>query len=150
MNLQTFLIPILAAAAFAAPATSLADHKHKDHHDHHGDWHHGSNYYYSRPSYGYYGYRPYYGYGYPRTTFGLSIYSRPTYYTSSVYRGYEYSDSLAADVQRALKRRGYYHGYIDGDIGAGSRAAIRAYQRDHRLAVTGRIDSALLRSLNVG
>ena len=53
------------------------------------------------------------------------------------------------DVQRALKRRGYYAGAIDGDIGPGSRSAIRAFQADRGLRVTGRIDSTLLRSLGI-
>ena len=52
-------------------------------------------------------------------------------------------------MQRALQRRGYYRGYVDGDIGPGSRAAIRSYQARHGLYVTGRIDSALLRSLGI-
>ena len=67
-----------------------------------------------------------------------------------MYRGSVVQDSLAADVQRALKSRGYYYGSVDGLIGSGSRAAIRAYQRDHRMSITGRIDRALLRSLRIG
>jgi peptidoglycan hydrolase-like protein with peptidoglycan-binding domain len=53
------------------------------------------------------------------------------------------------DVQQALRRRGYYHGSIDGDAGPGTRGAIRAYQDDRGLAVTGRIDAALVRSLGI-
>ncbi len=91
-----------------------------------------------------------YSYGYPRTAIGISV-SRPLYSSSrSVYRGYTYSDDLAVDVQVALKRRGYYYGSIDGTVGPATRAAIRAYQRDRRLAMTGRIDTSLLRSLGVG
>lgn len=55
----------------------------------------------------------------------------------------------AVAVQRALSARGYYGGPIDGDIGPGSRAAIRAYQADHGMEVTGEIDGQLLRSLGV-
>lgn len=164
------LTPLLAALALSAPA-ALADHKVKVYRDLDGDGHYNKKSY-KLPHYGYrdryyggsgygYGYRPYYGYGYPRyygysyprTTFGLSFSTRPTYYSSSrVYRPSSYStnNSLAAEVQSALKRRGYYRGAIDGDIGSGSRAAIRAYQRDRGLSVTGRIDSALLRSLRIG
>jgi hypothetical protein len=48
---------------------------------------------------------------------------------STYGRSYDRSaDYLSVDVQRALKRRGYYSGAIDGDIGPGSRAAIRRYQ----------------------
>lgn len=171
----TALLP--AIALLAAPLAGLADHKvtvyrdndrdghynkktydthHHDYHDYRGGY--GNHGYGNHGNHGYgggygYGYRPsYYGsdcyyprYGY--STFGLSYYSRPT----TVYRGYsaDYGNSLAADVQRALQRRGYYRGYVDGDIGPGSRAAIRSYQARHGLYVTGRIDSALLRSLGI-
>jgi len=60
-----------------------------------------------------------------------------------------YSNELAVDVQRALRRDGYYYGDIDGDIGPESRAAIREYQRDRGLSATGRIDTALLRALRI-
>ena len=57
--------------------------------------------------------------------------------------------SISVDVQIALRRRGYYHGPIDGDIGPGSRAAIRSYQYHNGLPVTGYIDRPLLRSLGL-
>ena len=113
--------------------------KHYDYDHHHGYY----PYYY--PYYGgYYGwYRPYSWY--PWSTVGLSYYG-----SGSRYARYSYGDSLAVDVQRALRSRGYYRGRIDGEIGSGSRSAIRNYQRDHGLGVSGRIDTALLRSLRVG
>jgi hypothetical protein len=122
------------------------------HHHHHYRGHYGYGYG-SAYRYGYghgYGYRPYY-YGGP--SIGFSYHSRPSYYSSTVYRGVpasNASDELAVDVQRELQRRGYYRGAIDGDIGPGSRSAIRAYQADRGLAATGRIDSRLLRSLGIG
>ena len=131
----------------------------RDRHDDHRRGSHVS----IRPYYGYgYGYGSGYGYGYGSSSYGRSpyYYSRPgigfSYYgrPSSVYRGQavygSYSDSLAVDVQRELRRRGYYRGAIDGDIGPGSRAAIRAYQYDRGLSATGRIDSSLLRALGIG
>jgi len=57
--------------------------------------------------------------------------------------------SVEFDVQRALAARGYYGGVIDGDIGPRSRAAIRTYQVDKGLPVTGLIDHPLLRSLRL-
>ena len=111
--------------------------------------------YYNRPYYYGSGYRPYYGYGYG-PSLGLSFYTSPTYYSrSTVYRGVprdsvSESDNLAAEVQRALKRRGYYNGGIDGDIGPASRSAIRSYQEDRGLSVTGRIDRSLLNALGIG
>jgi len=130
---------------------------------HHGRYY-GNHYggYYGRPygyggyGYGGYGYRNSYwgGYGYPYYSYGprigVSFYSRPTYYSSRVYRGSVANGSLAADVQRALRSKGYYHGSVDGLIGSGSRAAIRSYQRDRGMAITGRIDRELLRSLRIG
>src|SRR5690606_27084334 len=117
---------------------------------------------------GYYGHRHgYYGRSYyRRPSVGLSFYSSPAYYYSSpsyyttrrytTYRtaprsyATSYESELSVEVQQALKRRGYYRGAIDGDIGPGSRAAIRAYQADRGLAVTGRIDSSLLNALGIG
>jgi hypothetical protein len=148
------LLPLLAASfVLALPATSLADRRVFYHGGHHysgrcysSHYHHG---YRTRP-YGYYGHGHGYRYrSYPRVAVGFSIFSRPTYTARPVYRGQVVSNRLAVDVQRALKRRGYYYGAIDGDIGSGSRAAIRAYQRDHGLAITGRIDSALVRALRI-
>jgi peptidoglycan hydrolase-like protein with peptidoglycan-binding domain len=73
--------------------------------------------------------------------------------TTPIYRATSYSRpaaaSIEADVQRALQRLGYYRGSIDGDIGPRSRAAIREFQGDTGLAVTGRIDGALLRTLGI-
>jgi len=169
MNSKTFCTSLLAAFALATPA--LADHNrttvyrdrdgdghynkktygHGDHHNH-GYYNRGYNRGYYGGGYGY-GYRPYYGYGggygygyrpYYGPSIGLSFSTNRSY-----NRGYSANDSLAVDVQRALQRRGYYRGYIDGDIGPGSRSAIRAYQRDRGLSVTGRIDTSLLRSLGV-
>jgi len=43
----------------------------------------------------------------------------------------------AQDVQRALKRAGYYTGPIDGKIGSGSKKAIVEFQQDHQLKADG-------------
>lgn len=98
------------------------------------------------------------GYCAPSTAIGFSLFSSPrysyrppTYYPSNYYRSTatSYSADLAVDVQRALRRSGYYYGDIDGDIGPESRAAIREFQRDRGLPATGRIDSSLLRALRI-
>ena len=151
---------LLGALCLAAPATGLS----RDHHHHH---HGNSNSHYSShrsyhcgPSISYRSYRPsYYGssygssYGYyPYSSYyaapsiGFSYVSTPTYYRASRA---DYGDDLAVDVQRALARRGFYRGAIDGDVGPGTRGAIREYQYRNGLEVTGRIDRSLLRSLGV-
>lgn len=175
----SFLIPALAAVSLAAFPTSAAardKHHHRDScRTSSRSVFIGSPYYYGRSSYRPYSYSPYrYGSSYyaspylstgyssrycaPRASIGFSIFSSPSYtyrasryYPSSDYRSSRasYSDDLAVDVQRALRRSGYYYGDIDGDIGPESRAAIREYQRDRGLPATGRIDSSLLRSLRI-
>ena len=50
-------------------------------------------------------------------------------------------------AQRQLKERGYYAGPVDGVIGPATENALRAYQRDRGLKVTGRLDSPTVRSL---
>jgi hypothetical protein len=77
--------------------------------------------------YGYYGYYPYdyYGYGYGQYGYGPSG------------DGYDYgqygdsSKSRVAELQRRLTKAGYYRGAIDGILGPQTRAAIRAYEREH-------------------
>lgn len=41
-------------------------------------------------------------------------------------------------TQEILKDKGYYHGQIDGIIGPQTRSALRRYQRENDLPVTGR------------
>lgn len=129
-----------------------SSHHSGNHHGHHhgGGSHHGHSHYYRsyRPYY-YSSFYPSYGYGYSP----YSYYSGPSvglsYTFSRDSRSVSYDDDLAVDVQRALARRGYYRGAIDGDVGPGTRGAIREYQYRNRLEVTGRIDRSLLRSLGL-
>lgn len=153
MKLTQFfpIVPVLAAIALlATPSTGFSDRKVTVYQDRDGDGHyhkkkievpqkkyysHGSSHYYHRP----YPYVHRYPYGY-----GPSV-------SVNVHRSYSsgYSDDLAADVQRELRRRGYYRGSIDGDIGPGTRSAISHYQYDRGLPATGRIDRNLIRSLGI-
>jgi peptidoglycan hydrolase-like protein with peptidoglycan-binding domain len=68
----------------------------------------------------------------------------------SVDYGTSRSGEATSVVQSALSKRGYYRGPIDGVIGAGSRRAIRAFQSDQGLPVTGLIDRKLLTALQLG
>lgn len=133
---------ILAAILLAFPAMSSAGHRPRvfiSSHCQPGPYFGRAPYYPYYPAYGYYAPGPVLSFSYvsrPR------VYNAPRYYTRSV-------SSLEADVQRALRRLGYYDGPVDGDIGPRSREAIRDYQDDHGLAITGRVDGSLLRSLGV-
>jgi len=60
-----------------------------------------------------------------------------------------YADSIVGQVQRKLKKLGYYTDKVDGEIGEHTRAAIRAYQEENNLEITGKIDKALLSSLEL-
>lgn len=98
-----------------------------------------------------------YYYGPPRTRFyregpDVAFYTTreevPTEYTSyeTVYEGGSVGGE-SVRVQKELARRGYYHGAIDGAIGPASRSAIRGYQADHHLHITGTISPSLVQSL---
>lgn len=50
-------------------------------------------------------------------------------------------------VQKALKHSGHDPGPIDGIIGARTTAALRAYQKEHGLSDTGRLDGPTLAKL---
>jgi peptidoglycan hydrolase-like protein with peptidoglycan-binding domain len=55
--------------------------------------------------------------------------------------------AMIREVQSELRRRGYAISAISGTVNAETVAAVRAYQADARLAVTGAVDDALLRQL---
>ncbi|MCX6968384.1 MAG: peptidoglycan-binding domain-containing protein [Verrucomicrobia bacterium] len=83
---------------------------------------------------------PYYGYYGPP----------PVYYERvPVVVGREVRDTMLVDAQRALARRGYYRGVIDGEFGPQSHAALVQWQADNRLRPTGRLTPETLRLLGV-
>ncbi len=57
--------------------------------------------------------------------------------------------SLVARVQLKLKRLGYYGGLVDGDLGRGTRGALRSFQYDRDLRATGSMDGPTLRALGL-
>jgi hypothetical protein len=95
---------------------------------------------------------PVYDYGYPY----YEDYANYYYPDNSDYRGRRaYSDERATVnievlVQSALARRGYYGGPVDGVVGSGTRSAIRQFQYDNGLPVTGQIDGQLAQALKIG
>lgn len=58
-----------------------------------------------------------------------------------------YDTDFIADVQFALRRQGYDIGAISGELDPGTRAAIRSFQRDHGLRVTGEPDRMVVAEL---
>ncbi|MBM3483183.1 MAG: hypothetical protein FJX66_07750 [Alphaproteobacteria bacterium] len=58
------------------------------------------------------------------------------------------SRALVTDVQTLLAERGYFHGEVDGRVGPVTREAVRRFQADAQLPVTGVIDERLKGELN--
>ena len=138
-------------------------------HVHHG-FHGVGNRVFVSGGYGYYGYYPYsYASYYPYADYGPDYYDVGTgnygynmdyssnYYPSdsvasapiSIVPAATGTDDLIMDVQTALQGQGYYTGKIDGEVGPMTRAAIRAFQADHQLPLTGRMDMRLLHALGI-
>ncbi len=67
--------------------------------------------------------------------------------TSTVHASSGFEASMAWKIEDALSRRGYDVGSVDGMVDATTRAAIRSYQEDAGLGVTGVADLSLLRHL---
>ena len=54
------------------------------------------------------------------------------------------------ESQQALARLGYSPGPPDGQIGLGTRQAIRAWQKDHALPADGYLSPAIVARLKAG
>ena len=79
------------------------------------------------------------GFGYP----DYSYYYPYSYYNDNGYLRVERA------VQEELAKLGYYYGPVDGTIGPETQRAIRWFQSVDKIPVTGRIDSATLRALQI-
>jgi peptidoglycan hydrolase-like protein with peptidoglycan-binding domain len=53
-------------------------------------------------------------------------------------------DAKIEEAQRQLLATGHYRGLVDGIVGARTKDAVVAYQREHGLQQTGSVDNALL------
>lgn len=56
-------------------------------------------------------------------------------------------DSRVKQVQQILADLGYAPGPIDGAMGPATESAVKAFQRDRKITMTGRITSDLLREI---
>jgi hypothetical protein len=97
----------------------------------------GGGYYYFDRGYWY----PAYGYDSRYTTYRFD---EPIYGYNSLEPG-----QVLVNVQRELRRQGYYRGAIDGLIGPQTRAALARYQRDNGLYVTRAVDGPTLAALGL-
>ena len=101
-------------------------------------------------SYGY-GYYPYGAYSYYDGDYYDDGYASSEYSQEPSQSEYDSGnpDSSVSQVQAALAREGYYHGAIDGSLGPATRNALRRYQRNQGLDVTGRIDRPVIEALGL-
>jgi len=76
---------------------------------------------------------------------GYRVIAYPAYVAYPVYATYPVETS----VQVELKKRGYYSGTIDGQIGPATSRSISVYQSKNGLKVTGTINQPLLVSLGI-
>ncbi len=121
---------------------------------HHGEYghHHGRNWWHNRCDTvilvggGYWGW--YDGWWYP--AWGYDPYYSYYDYDGPIY-GYDglTPDEAVANVQSELQRLGYYSGSVDGVLGPLTRDALRRYQRDQGISVTGAIDQPTATSLGL-
>ncbi len=148
--LVALLLGVMALPAFAGRSRHHHSHRSssRSYHSHHSHSYRSGGYYsrsyYRAPrlSIGVYSSPYYYDPYYPRYYAPAPVvYSRPV---AVVQRG-----SSTYEVQRELAKRGYYGGALDGAMGPRTSAAIRTYQVDRGLPVTGRVDGNLLRSLRL-
>jgi len=96
-----------------------------------------------------YGYYPYDGY-YDSSYYDEGSYPAQEYAAGPETNQSEYTgDARVSDVQSALAREGYYDGAVDGVLGPATRRALRNYQRDHGLDVTGAINHGVIEALRL-
>ena len=103
---------------------------------------------------GYWGGGPYWGGGWGGwgPAFGVSFVApTPVYRTVYVTQPFyvTYARPTLARAQARLARLGYYPGPVDGAFGPMTSQAIRSFQIDYGLPVTGRLDYRTRESLGV-
>jgi Putative peptidoglycan binding domain len=103
---------------------------------------------YYRPWYGPRYYRPWYG---PRVVVAAPpVVVAPRVVAPAVaYSGVAYPGSLVVASQARLQKLGYYRGAVDGAFGPLTAEAIRGFQSDNGLPVTGDLDVQTQRRLGL-
>jgi hypothetical protein len=83
--------------------------------------------------------------------FGFADFGYPDYPYYDPYAYYNDNGYLNVEraVQEELAQLGYYHGPVDGAIGPETERAIRWFQSVAKIPVTGRIDGATLKALQI-
>ncbi|MEO6055183.1 MAG: peptidoglycan-binding domain-containing protein [Chthoniobacterales bacterium] len=71
--------------------------------------------------------------------------SQPVYYRTKA----TYVDGSLVRIQVRLSKLGYYQGPLDGNFGPMTSRALREYQIDYGLPLTGRVDQRTIVSLGV-
>ncbi len=109
-----------------------------------GGWYGGGGGWYG-PGWGGWGWGPSFG-----VSFVAPVPVYRTVYVAQPARTYAtYSAPSLYRAQARLARLGYYPGPIDGDFGPMTSRAIRSYQADYGLPITGRLDYRTRASLGV-
>jgi Putative peptidoglycan binding domain len=85
------------------------------------------------------------------TDFGFADFGYPDYPYYDPYAYYNDNGYVSVEraVQEELTELGYYHGPVDGAIGPETQRAIRWFQSVAKIPVSGRIDGATLRALQI-
>jgi peptidoglycan hydrolase-like protein with peptidoglycan-binding domain len=63
-------------------------------------------------------------------------------------KGKAQQDQFVVKMQSDLKSLGYYKGQVDGVYGSETTKAIEAFQKDHNLPVTGKLDNKTVYEIN--
>jgi len=95
--------------------------------------------------YGFYPYGSYADANYYDDSYASDQYAPDTSANQSEYD----AGSQVSNVQSALAREGYYDGAIDGRLGPATQKALRRFQRDHGLPVTGGVTRGVIEGLQL-
>jgi Putative peptidoglycan binding domain len=95
--------------------------------------------------YGFYPYGSYADANYYDDSYAPDQYAPDTSANQSEYD----TGSQVSNVQSALAREGYYDGAIDGRLGPATQKALRRFQRDHGLPVTGGVSRGVIEALQL-